>query len=109
MIKWFRNDNVLEALKLITRINALASEVQTAAAIHGVGCCSDGSVVRLFKRLKEQRGRYEALKMGLNETDLLRLLDSETSLWNGDDTDVITWETHLAHFIDCIESGASPL
>lgn len=109
MIKWFRNDKVLEALKLITRINALASEVQTAAAIHGVECCSDGSAMRLFKRLKEQSGRYEALKMGLNETELLRLLDSETSLWNGDDTDVITWETHLAHFIDCIESGASPL
>lgn len=32
MIKWFRNDNVPEALKLITRMNALASEVQTAAA-----------------------------------------------------------------------------
>lgn len=103
MIKWFRNDNVPEALKLITRMNALASEVQTAAA-RGDDFLPGSATMRLYNRLKEQRSRYETLKKGLNENDLLRLLDSETSLWNGDNIDVITWETHLAHFIDCIES-----
>lgn len=91
------------ALKMITRINALAGEVERAVGAGEV--LGDGSrVARLYQRLLEQRSKYESLKTDLDEGDLLRLLDSETTLWNGRSSDVITWETHLAHLVDKVNA-----
>ena len=103
MIRWLRSNNVAMALKMITLINALAGEVERAVGAGEV--LGDGSrVARLYQRLLEQRSKYESLKTDLDEDDLLRLLDSETTLWNGCPSDVITWETHLAHLVDKVNA-----